>query len=180
VIKLTSFSTEKQPHSTIVALVLTPERSAFWAHVGDSRLYRFSGPNCVERTIDHSYVEKLVREGKLARKEAASHRFSNVLLSALGSHEQEPEITLGRCDRLEPGDAFLLCSDGLWHYFTEAELGAAVAMNSPRAASEMLVAKARERAVGTEADNCTMAIVKLAEVAAAPKDYVVQKMARAV
>ncbi|NEX62603.1 PP2C family protein-serine/threonine phosphatase [Noviherbaspirillum galbum] len=162
VIKLTAFSTEKQPHSTLVALVLTPERSAHWVHVGDSRLYRFSGPNFAGRTIDHSYVERLVAQGKLARDQAANHRLSNVLLSALGSHEADPEITLGRHARLEPGDAFLLCTDGLWHYFSDAELGAAIAMNAPRSAAEMLITKARERASGTEADNCTFAIVKLA------------------
>lgn len=176
VIKLTSFSTEKQPHSTVVALVLTPERSACWAHVGDSRLYRFSGPNLMERTIDHSYVERLVAQGKLAREQAASHRLSNVLLSALGSHELEPEVTIGHCSRLDVGDAFLLCTDGLWHYFTESELGAAIAMNSPRAASEMLIARARERAAGMEADNCTLAIVKLTEAAA--KAEVPQKPVR--
>src|SRR5690606_29864191 len=44
IINLSGVSSEKQPHSTMVALVLTPERQAIWAHVGDSRLYRFNGP----------------------------------------------------------------------------------------------------------------------------------------
>ena len=58
------------------------------------------------------------------------------------------------------GGVFLLCSDGLWHYFSELEMGAAIAVNSPRSASEMLIRKARERATGS-GDNCSMAIVKL-------------------
>lgn len=179
VIKLTSISSEKKPHSTMVALVLTPSRTAVWAHVGDSRLYRFRGPNCAGRTTDHSYVEKLVREGRLTPEQAREHRLANVLVSALGSHEQEPEITVGRQQGLRGGDAFLLCSDGLWHYFGDAELGAAVAMNSPRQASEMLIGKARERAAGTDADNCTLAVVKLVEVEPA-KDYNIGKMRRAI
>ncbi len=180
IIKLTSFSSEKNPHSTMVALVITPERTAVWAHVGDSRLYRFDGPNCAERTIDHSFVEMLVREGKLSREEAQNHRLSNVLVSALGSHDREPQVTLRRYDGLKAGDSFLLCSDGLWHYFSDAEVGAAVAMNSPRQASEMLINKARERTTDGSGDNCTLAIVKLVEPPVEVKGYSVGKMKRAV
>lgn len=179
IIKLTAFSSEKKPHSTMVALVITPDRRAIWAHVGDSRLYRFDGPNCMQRTLDHSYVEKLVAEGKLLREDAPNHRLSNVLIHALGSHDKEPEVTLGRHDRLKPGDSFLLCTDGLWHYFSDTELGAAVAMNAPRQASEMLINKARERASGSPADNCTLAIVKLLDPPVETKSYTVGKMRRA-
>jgi serine/threonine protein phosphatase PrpC len=180
IIKLTAISSEKKPHSTCVMLVITPERSAVWAHIGDSRLYRFDGPNCAERTIDHSYVEKLVSEGKLSREQAQGHHLSNVLVSALGSHEKEPEVTVARHDGLKAGDSFLLCSDGLWHYFAEPELGAALAMNTPRQASEMLINKTRERSAGTSADNCTLAIIKLVEPPKESKAYTVGRMKRAV
>jgi serine/threonine protein phosphatase PrpC len=180
IIKLTAFSSEKKPHSTMVILVITPERHAIWAHVGDSRLYRFSGPNCASRTVDHSYVEKLVKEGKLSPADASNHHLSNVLVHALGTQDKEPEVTLGRYDGLKAGDAFLLCTDGLWHYFSDAELGAAVAMNSPRLASEMLISKARERAAGASGDNCTLAIIKLITPPAEEKSYKVGKMRRAV
>ena len=180
IIKLTGISSEKKPHSTMVILVMTPERSAIWAHVGDSRLYRFDGPNFVERTIDHSYVEALVRQGKMSRAEAKNHRLSNVLVNALGSHADFPEVTIQRRDGLKPGDSFLLCTDGLWHYFTDAELGAAIAMNAPRQASELLIGKSRERAAGSSADNCTLAIVKLTEPPFEARSYSVGKMKRAV
>lgn len=180
IIHLTAISSEKQPHSTMVALVITPERNAVWAHVGDSRLYRFSGPNFAECTTDHSYVERLVQEGKLPRTEARRHRLANVLLSALGSRGSELQVTLGRHEGLRPGDAFLLCTDGLWHYFSDAELGAAIAANAPRQASEMLIAKARERAAGVPADNCTLAIVKVVEVPVESKRYAIEKMSSAV
>lgn len=179
IIKLTAIASEKQPHSTMVILVITPERNAVWAHVGDSRLYRFSGPNFIECTIDHSYVERLVQEGRLSRDEAGHHKLANVLLSALGSRDTEPQVTLGRCTGLRTGDAFLLCTDGLWHYFSEAELGAAITMNSPRQASEMLINKARERAAGNSADNCTLAIVKLIETSTKTKNCAVEKIQHA-
>jgi serine/threonine protein phosphatase PrpC len=125
-------------------------------------------------------VEKLISEGKLAREDAKDHKLANILVNVLGSSSNEPFVTLGRRDGLKIGDAFLLCSDGLWHYFSDAELGAAIAMNSPRQASEMLIKKARERAEGTTADNCTMAIVKLVAPPKEVKNYTVQKMRRAV
>ncbi len=180
IIKLTAISSEKKPHSTMTALIITPERSAIWAHVGDSRLYRFNGPNCADRTADHSYVETLIKEGKLSRQDARNHHLSNVLSSSLGSHDSEPEVTIRRHDGLKAGDAFLLCTDGLWHYFSDVELGAAIAMNTPRQASEMLINKARDRAIGTPADNCTLAIVKLIESPKESKGYTVDKMKRAV
>jgi serine/threonine protein phosphatase PrpC len=180
VIQLSGISAEKQPHSTMVILVLTPEKSAVWAHVGDSRLYRFNGPNLAQRTIDHSYVEQLISQGKLAPENAKDHKLANVLVNVLGNPNAEPYVTIGRYDGLKAGDAFLLCSDGLWHYFTDAELGAALAMNTPRQASELLIKKARERAEGTVADNCTLAILKLVVPPKETPNYTAQKMRRAV
>ncbi|MEC5218342.1 serine/threonine protein phosphatase PrpC [Actimicrobium sp. GrIS 1.19] len=180
IIKLSGITAEKEPHSTMVVLVLSPEGTAHWAHVGDSRLYRFNGPNFAERTIDHSFVERMVAQGKFTPEQAKNHRLSNILVNVLGSMREEPFVTLGRYDGLRAGDAFLLCSDGLWHYFTDEELGAAIAMNGPRQLSEMLIRKARERAEGTMADNCTMAMVKLVVPPPEDKSYTVQKMRRAV
>ena len=180
VINLSGISSEKQPHSTMVGLVITPEKSAIWAHVGDSRAYRFDGPNFVEHTIDHSYVEKMVSEGKLAREDAKDHRLSNLLVNVLGTSASHPFVTITRHDGLKAGDAFLLCSDGLWHCFNDSELGAAITMGSAREASEMLVKKTRERAAGTNADNCTLAIIKLIALPKETKDIKAEKMRRAV
>ena len=159
IIKLIGMSAESDPHTTLVALVLTPARKAIWAHVGDSRLYRFRGPNFIEHTIDHSLVETMIAKGELTREQAKTHRMANVLVNGLGG-KKPPFVTLGQYQILSQGDAFMLCSDGLWHYFIDAELGAAIAMNTPRQAAEMLIEKARARAHG-RGDNCTLAIIKL-------------------
>lgn len=179
VIKLTAVSSEKEPHSTFVTLVLSPTQEAFWAHVGDSRLYRFDGPNFAEKTRDHSYVEKLVDDGKIRPEEAKTHRLSNILVNVLGSRSTPPYLSFGYCQQLSAGDAFLLCSDGLWHYFEDHELSAAVAANSPRQASELLIRKARERG-SPRGDNCTFAIVKLVAPPEVTKTYTVEKMRRAI
>ena len=179
VIQLTGISAEKEPHSTVIILIITPNNRAVWAHVGDSRLYRFTGSTLIERTIDHSYVEKLVSENKITAEEAKNHSLSNILVNVLGSSSAEPFITVNECNDLKPDDSFLLCSDGLWHYFSDRELGAVIAANTPRVAAEMLINKARERAQG-RGDNCTLAIVKVSKPPKVEKNYKIEKMRRAV
>lgn len=169
VIRLNGMSSEKEPHSTVVLLAVTPDRGALWAHVGDSRLYRFDGPNLIDHTVDHSFVQKLVSEGKLSQAEARQHRLSNVLINVLGSTKNEPFVTTGRCDTLGAGLAFVLCTDGVWQHLADAEMGAAVAVNRPKDAAEMLIRKARERVSDRRGDNCSLAIVKLAALAGPTK-----------
>lgn len=158
VIRLSALSEEKEPHSTLVALLLQPHR-ADWAHVGDSRLYHFHHEKLVTRTADHSLVEQMVAQGKINREQAAHHKLSNVLVNALGM-AKAPKLSFGHVDELRTGDSFLICSDGLWAYFSESELGQLMHDEGPRKASENLLAAARERADG-HGDNCTMAIAKL-------------------
>jgi serine/threonine protein phosphatase PrpC len=178
VIKLSAVSSEKEPHSTFAAIVISPQK-AVWAHVGDSRLYRFSGPNYAERTKDHSYVERLVDDGLITPEEAKNHKMSNVLVNVLGSKNAMPYITFGEHNDLAPGDSFLLCSDGLWHYFSDIELSVAVGASTPRQASELLIRKARERAHG-HGDNVSFAIVKLNAPPVEEKSYIAEKMTRVV
>ncbi len=160
VIKLTRFTSEKDPHSTAVVLVLQPDRIN-WIHCGDSRLYHFRGSRLVSRTQDHSLVGELQRKGKLDEAGALSHPQRNVLLSCLGS-ERPPKTSLGRVTPLVAGDSFLLCSDGLWAYFSDREFGTAISSFPAREAAELLIKHARERAAGG-GDNISLAIVKLVD-----------------
>lgn len=175
IIQLSGISSDKEPHSTLVILIITPNNRAVWAHVGDSRLYRFSGPNCRERTRDHSYVEKLIAEKKIEPNEANNHKHSNVLVNVLGSSKKLPYVTINECNDLQANDAFLLCTDGLWKYFNDQELGAVISVNTPRIAAEKLVAKARERGE-PHGDNCTLAIVKLVQAKKVELAYKIEKM----
>lgn len=162
-IKASRFINEKDPHSTAVMLLMQPGKVS-WAHCGDSRLYRFRGDRVVFHTTDHSYVEQLVARGKITADEALVHPNRNILITSLGGVD-EPRIDYGETDDLQAGDAFLLCSDGLWGYFSDAELAGVVANYSAREASEMLVGRARQRARG-EGDNVSVAILKLVDAPA--------------
>jgi serine/threonine protein phosphatase PrpC len=179
-ISLVRITSSERPQSTMVALVITPDGVARWAHAGNSRLYRFSGPNPAFRTVDHSYREKLIADGNLAHDDHSGEKLSRLLINTLGAPGGKVGVTSGRYDGLKAGDSFLLCSDGLSPYFSDAELGAAIGMRSPREASAMLIAKARERSAGARADNCSLALVRLVAREAEKKDYKVQAMRRAV
>ncbi len=167
VIKLTRFTSEADPHSTAVVLMLQPGR-VDWAHCGDSRLYHFRGDKLVTRSGDHSLVAELVRMGHITEEQAGAHPQRNILLSCLGA-EREPQVDFGDSAPLVADDIFLLCSDGLWGYFSAAELGGVLAAHPPRNAAEILVERARKRAQGA-GDNISLAIIKLTQkVAKRPK-----------
>jgi len=158
VIKLTRFTSEKDPHSTAVTFLMQ-QGKAYWAHCGDSRIYHFRGAETVSRSGDHSLVGELMRKGRLDEQGSLRHPQRNVLLSWLGG-EREPRIDYGVLESPDAGDAFLLCSDGLWAYFTDFELASTIQSLPPREAAERLIALARERAGGA-GDNISLVIVKL-------------------
>ncbi len=158
-IKLTAMTAEEEPHSTIAVFLIGADCQGYVAHAGDSRVYHFRGSTLLSRTLDHSLVQRMVDEGAISEEEANSHPQSNLLTGCLGTH-QDPPLAVQSLGRLEIGDTLLACSDGLWHYFTTLELGAIVHSLSPRDASEMLVAKARQRARGG-GDNISVALARL-------------------
>lgn len=158
-IRLTALSTEEEPHSTLAAFLVDPQRRCHWIHTGDSRLYHFRGPQMLTRSLDQSYVQRLVDEGQISEDEALVHPQSNLLTACLGT-VQEPTPVSSRIERLELGDSLMACSDGLWHYFTPAELGTVLHSLPPREAAELLINKARQRAKGG-GDNLSLAIVRM-------------------
>jgi serine/threonine protein phosphatase PrpC len=158
-IKLTAITAEEEPHSTVAAFMIQPSLQCDVVHAGDSRVYHFRGPEMLRRTTDHSFVQRLIDEGKLTEEQANTHPQSNLLTGCLGT-AADPPITPWRIDRLRLGDTMLACSDGLWHYFTPKEIGAIVHALSPHEASKMLINKARQRARGG-GDNLSLALVRI-------------------
>ena len=93
---------------------------AYYAHVGDSRLYKLTGNNLKQITQDHSYVEDLVRRGEISSEEARNHPMKNMLTQAVGAM---PEIIIDSGNfKVNQGDVFLLCSDGLTNMVDESEI----------------------------------------------------------
>lgn len=160
IIKLTRFTSEQDPHSTACVLVMQAGK-VHWAHCGDSRIYHFRGGDMALRSRDHSLVAELVRTGQLREEDAETYPHKNLLLSCLGS-EREPRIEVCAVEGLQAGDAFLLCSDGLWGHFSDQELARSISAQPARQAARGLIDEARVRARGT-GDNISMAIIRLIE-----------------
>ena len=105
---------------TTVTAALLAGGSVVLAHVGDSRAYLWRGGGLRQLTDDHSLVAEMVRSGELSPDEASSHPQRSVITRALGVDEAV-EVDTQRLD-WEPGDVFLLCSDGLYSMLADAEI----------------------------------------------------------
>ena len=158
-IRLTALSTEQEPHSTIAcALFHADEGRCYWTHLGDSRIYLFRDGRLLKRTKDHSYVQTLVDKGELTEAKARNHAMSNVLTSSLGMAQLSGYMV--EESELRPGDELLMCSDGVWHYFTDQELETATRQLEPRECCAFLIDKARSRA-GGRGDNLSLIVIDL-------------------
>jgi protein phosphatase len=143
--------------TTCTAVVLLGE-SFYYAHVGDSRLYRLRDGKLDRLTRDHSYVGRLVEQGIIRPEEAASHPHKNILIMALGAGGEISPESPEQPITLQKGDVLLLCTDGLWGLVSDAEIRSALSAGSLDEACEALVAQARERG---GPDNITLQALKI-------------------
>ena len=102
-----------EPRTTCV-VCLVQGGFAWWAHVGDSRLYMFRAGKPFKRTVDHSKVEELRRKGEINEEEMKSHPQRNLVTRCVGFQPHPPVPTFSDKIPLEKYDMFVLCSDGLW------------------------------------------------------------------
>lgn len=145
-----------QVMGSTVALLYIHEQTghALWA--GDSRLYRYRAGELKQLTEDHSLVGELQRLGELTEDEAENHPSSNVITRAVGVAD-ELDLQLLQIE-LQPGDRFLLCSDGLFKDVQRGEVRENMSLPSMEQALEKMVRLALRRG-GT--DNVTAIVVQL-------------------
>jgi len=129
-------------------------------HVGDSRAYRIRNGLLEQLTADHSLVAELVRSGRLTPEQAADHPHRSVITRALGTEASVDVDTFTM--EAEPGDLYLLCSDGLTTMLGDDEILAVVdgAGREPDAVARQLV-DAANRAGGE--DNITVVVFEVEE-----------------
>jgi len=163
VLQLSAATTQLQPHSTLAAVLVRPDRID-WCHVGDSRIYHVRDRRVIGRTVDDTYLEQLVAQGRMSVERARLHPSASLLTQALGgSRPPCPNLRALRDPR--PGDAFLLCSDGAWTALSDDEIAEAVFEWAPRDAAQWLLGRARERADG-RGDNSSLVLLQLGPPAA--------------
>lgn len=120
---------------TTATILSLDGRQAYFAHVGDSRIYRLRNNFLEQITEDHSYVETLVRRGELTPEEARVHPMKNVLIQAVGAVD---ELFIDTASfNVEGGDTYLLCTDGLTNMVEDASI-AEILQNAPNPADALI------------------------------------------
>jgi PPM family protein phosphatase len=142
--------------TTCSTLILLPD-GALIAHVGDSRVYRIRNGRIDQLSFDHSLAWELVRRNHLSAEQANKAVPRNVITRSLGP-DPNIEVDLEGPLPVEPGDVFLLCSDGLSGPVEDAELGAFAANFHPKNACRYLVHLANLRG---GMDNITVVIARI-------------------
>jgi serine/threonine protein phosphatase PrpC len=115
-----------RPRATC-AICLIQEGGAYWAHIGDSRIYQIRNGNVLNRSRDHSHVEVLIQEGAITEEEAQDHPMRNFVECCIGGDAPVPDMSITSKKPLQPGDVLLACTDGLWSGLSDhdvAEIGA--------------------------------------------------------
>lgn len=145
------------PRSTCVACIIQ-DSVAYWAHLGDSRLYFIRKGRILGQTKDHSRIRLLLEEGLINEVQAKTHPDRNKIYSCLGS-PTTPEIDYSRKVPLEHGDVLVLCTDGLWGQVPPDALAAALNGTNLLQAVPMLLDDA-ERKGGAHVDNLSVVAVR--------------------
>ncbi|MHA6669745.1 Stp1/IreP family PP2C-type Ser/Thr phosphatase [Homoserinimonas sp. A447] len=145
---------------TTVSAVLRLGDKLALAHIGDSRIYRFRSGKLEQITADHTFVQRLVDSGRITAEEAAVHPRRSVLMRVLGDVDASPEIDTTVIDT-QPGDRWLLCSDGLSSYVSDDKIMTALkSVADPDAAASRLVKDALDQGAP---DNVTVVIVDIGD-----------------
>lgn len=140
-----------------VASLYTWKNLAFVLWAGDSRVYRYRDKTLTRLTEDHSFVEELVRMGKIDAAQAESHPAANVVLKAVGI---EADLTVDMdYYEINENDLYILCSDGLYKDLSEEKITQILDNQdlSLEQLNQQLIDAALEMG---GSDNCTVVLVK--------------------
>lgn len=128
--------------STVAGLMLRADRF-FIAWTGDSRVYLIRNGRIAQMTRDHTEVQMLLHKGAITEQEARNWPRKNVILHAVGVSDS-PHVE-GTEGRVEPGDTFVLCTDGLTAHLTDQDIQILTTGNAARQACVELIRIALER-----------------------------------
>ena len=140
--------------STVVVLLLEHHRAAcVWA--GDSRCYLWRGQRLYQLSRDHSLQQQLIDTQQLSPELAQAHPGARALTRAVGARQP---LSLEILElRAQPGDVFLLCSDGLYQGLSHRELGNAMSASTPRQVVDRLFSSVL---LGPARDDLTAVVVR--------------------
>ena len=145
---------ELEGMGTTLEIVLIYNNKAYIGHIGDSRIYRIRKSFIRKLTQDHSYVQKLVKDGEITPEQAEHHPKKNMLMKALGCNAfVEPDVMV---KGFLKDDILVMCSDGLSNLVNQEEIYNMAKEDIEQAPKE-LVNLANERG---GYDNITVIVIK--------------------
>ncbi len=156
---------EKKGMGTTFSALVVQKNKGYIIHIGDSRIYLIRENNIERLTKDHTFVEKMVEEGRITEKEARVHPHRNILYFSLGAKDSLTPQILEGFDVFEK-DAFLMCSDGLNTMVEDSSLKEYCLLYTPEKAVNELIDLANSKG-GT--DNVTIQIIHFGNVSAQDK-----------
>jgi protein phosphatase len=142
--------------TTLVGLIVD-ERRVLVFNVGDSRCYLLRNSQIQQLTVDHSLVEEQVRLGRMTHSEALRSPLKNVITRALGTQSRVTPDVFER--EAEPGDLFLLCSDGLTRELSDTQIESLLCSDLTLAVQCSKLVEAAVNAGGN--DNITCLLVRV-------------------
>jgi len=145
--------------TTVSAMIRVGQQMVI-GHIGDSRIYRLREGVLEQITSDHTFVQRLVDSGRITAEEAAVHPRRSVLMRVLGDVDADPDVDTHIVDT-QPGDRWLLCSDGLSGYVSEREIAETLlTIDDVELACHKLVTLTLSQGAP---DNVTVVVVRVAE-----------------
>lgn len=154
-----SIALEHRPRATC-AVCLVQDSYAYWAHIGDSRIYQIRNSAILERSRDHSHVELLLREGLIEEQEVKNHPMRNFVECCLGGDQPVPDMSISARKRLAPGDVLLVCTDGLWSGVDDSQLVALADQKRPLETTLQELAESAVAANAPHSDNTSAAVLR--------------------
>jgi protein phosphatase len=150
--------------TTVTALLRAGSRFGL-VHIGDSRCYLLREGELVQVTHDHTFVQRLVDEGRITAEEASHHPQRSLLIRALdGRGDVELDLSIREA---RAGDRYLLCSDGLSGVVSEETIRETLGEGDPDAVADALVQLALR---GGGPDNITVVVADVVDVEDLPSD----------
>jgi serine/threonine protein phosphatase PrpC len=151
---------EQRPRAT-GAVCIVQDGMAWFAHVGDSRIYHLRAGNVISRTRDHSHVELLLQEGLINSMQAMNHPMRNYVETCLGGDPMLPEMLIGRGVKVASGDILLVCTDGFWSNLLDEDIAASLYSGVPLKTALAAITEFSVRRAGYGADNSSVAALRL-------------------
>jgi serine/threonine protein phosphatase PrpC len=151
---------EQRPRATC-AVCLVQQGSAYWVHVGDSRIYLLRQGAVAARTRDHSHVELLLREGLITPDQAHNHPMRNYVECCLGGDPVLPDMTIAQRRVLQRDDVLFVCTDGVWGCLRDTEIATALTMTGIPSRDQLAaLCRTAVAAAGPTSDNTSGAVLR--------------------